>query len=83
MDRLDDTDPKARAVQLRLYAAMSPAQKLRRMNDLTLAANMLALAGLRERFPSATEGELLLRLARLRLGDELVRRVYGELPSDA
>lgn len=53
------------------------------MNDLTLAANMLALAGLRERFPTATEGELLLRLARLRLGDDLVRRVYGELPSDA
>lgn len=83
MALIDDTDPKARAVQARLYAVMSPAEKLRLMNDLTLAANLVALAGLRERYPTASEGELLLRLARVRLGDDLVRRAYGELPSDA
>jgi hypothetical protein len=82
MVSVDDTDPKARGVQARLYAAMSAAEKLRLMNDLTLAANLLSLAGLRERYPAASEGELLLRLARVRLGDELVRRAYGELPSD-
>jgi hypothetical protein len=38
---------------------------------------MLALAGLRERFPEADERELLLRLAVLRLGADLVWRAYG------
>jgi hypothetical protein len=43
-----------------------------------LAANRMALAGLRLRHPERTDGELLLQLARLRLGDDLVRRVYGD-----
>jgi len=80
--RLDDTDANARQVQSRLYAAMSPAEKLRRMSDLTAAANHLALVGLRARHPGEPDGQLLLRLARLRIGDDLVRRAYGELPSD-
>jgi hypothetical protein len=38
----------------------------------------MALAGLRLRHPERTDGELLLQLARLRLGDDLVRRVHGD-----
>jgi hypothetical protein len=60
-----------------LYAAMTPGEKLRRMSELTLAANQLALAGLAARHPEESRQELLLRLARLRLGDELVDRAYG------
>lgn len=79
---VDDTSPDARAVVARLYAEMSPAEKLARVRDLTFAANRLSLAGLRLRHPEESEGMLLLRLARLRLGDGLVRRAYGERPSD-
>jgi hypothetical protein len=74
---LDDTSADARAVMRRLYASMSPAEKLKRMSELTLAANQLALAGLRMRYPDEADAELLLRLARTRLGDELTDRVYG------
>lgn len=74
---LDDTSDDARAVMRRLYAAMTPAEKLKRMNELTVAANRLALAGLRSRHPEESEGALLLRLARVRLGDDLSDRVYG------
>lgn len=41
---------------------------------------MLALAGLRAQYPQATEAELRRRLASLLLGEELARRVYGDLP---
>jgi len=80
---LDDTNPAARAILTAVYARMSPAEKLECMRAVTLAANRLALAGLRERYPDADEGTLLLRLAQRRLGDELTRRAYGSLPSDA
>lgn len=56
---------------------MSLAEKCEAIRDITRTVNELALAGLRSRHPHAGEGELLLMLARLRLGDELVERVYG------
>lgn len=75
--QLDDTSADARTVLRELYASMSAAEKLQRMSELTLAANQLALAGLAARYPGESRQQLLLRLARLRLGNELVDRVYG------
>lgn len=51
--------------------------KATRVVELTQAACILALAGLRGRYPAAQESELLLRLAVLRLGAETVHRAYG------
>jgi hypothetical protein len=42
--------------------------------------NMLALTGLRAQYPQAAEAELRRRLAGLLLGEELARKVYGDLP---
>ena len=75
--QLDDTSTDVRRVQQALYALMTPAERLRRMSQLTLAVNELALAGLTARYPDESRQGLLLRLARLRLGDDLVDRVYG------
>lgn len=75
--QLDDTSPDARATLRALYSSMTPAEKLKRMSELTLAANELSLAGLAARHPEESRPELLLRLARLRLGDELVDLAYG------
>lgn len=72
-----DTDAETLEVLFELYRRMTPSQKLERVRELTLMVNGLALAGLRRRHPGESEGELLLRLARLRLGDEVVDRVYG------
>jgi hypothetical protein len=80
MDRaqqLDDTSADARRILREIYASMTPAEKLRQMSAVTLAANQLALAGLAARHPDASRSQLLLRLARLRLGDDLVDRAYG------
>jgi hypothetical protein len=76
-----DTTPDAWAKQFELYRRMSPAEKARVLRDITLAANTFALAGLRQRHPHASEGELLLRLAVLRLGEDLVAQAYHWRPS--
>jgi hypothetical protein len=75
--QLDDTSTDARRVQHELYASMTPFEKLMRMSELTVAVNQLALAGLAARHPDESRQQLLLRLARLRLGDDLVDRAYG------
>jgi hypothetical protein len=46
--------------------------------QLNASARMLALAGLRSRYPQASEAELRFKLAGLLLGDELAHKVYGE-----
>jgi hypothetical protein len=74
---LDDTSSDARRVQHELYASMTPSEKLTRMRELTMAGNQLALAGLAARHPGESRQQLLLRLARLRLGDDMVDRAYG------
>lgn len=75
-----DTSADALAKQVELYRGMSAADKARQFCDATLTANALALAGLRRRHPGAGESELLLRLAVLCLGEELVVHAYGWRP---
>lgn len=76
-DPASDTTPEAGAVHARLLANLTPAERAARVRELTLGASMVALAGLRGRHPQATEAELLLRLAVVRLGAAVVERVYG------
>jgi hypothetical protein len=47
--------------------------------QLNASVRTLALAGLRSRYPQASEAELRRRLASLLLGDETARKVYGEI----
>lgn len=47
--------------------------------QLNASAHTLALMGLRSQHPQASEAELRRRLASLLLGDELARKVYGDL----
>jgi len=75
-----DTSPEAEAVRFDLYRRMSPAEKARRVAELTAAASRYALAGLRQRYPAASAQALWLRLAALRLGADVVERAYGWRP---
>ncbi|HET9589914.1 MAG TPA: hypothetical protein VFO91_14105 [Anaerolineales bacterium] len=74
-----DTHPKVEALQIELWRQASPTRKMHMLAQLNASARMLALAGLRSRYPNATETELRRRLADLLLGEELARKVYGEL----
>ncbi len=78
-----DTHPKIQALQIELLRTASPARKMEMLGQLNASARMLALSGLRTRYPNAGEQELRRRLAGLLLGEELARRVYGDLPDAA
>jgi hypothetical protein len=66
----------AERVQLELLRRMTPAEKLERMRQLTLAVQQLAFAGCQQ-YPDATDDEIWLRLAARRLGPEWVKKAYG------
>ncbi len=74
-----DTHPKMEALQIQLWRQASPTRKMHMLAQLNASAHTLALMGLRSRYPHANEAELRRRLAGLLLGEELARKVYGEL----
>ena len=74
-----DTHPKMEALQIQLWRHASPTRKMQALAQLIASARILALTGLHSRFPNANEAELRFKLAGLILGDELARKVYGEI----
>jgi len=75
-----DTDPCAERIQIELLRKASPARKLELLAQMNETVRALALSGLKQRHPQASEAELRRRLADLLLGAELAQRVYGALP---
>ena len=65
-------------MQIELWRGMSPLSKLQAVSALTRSVLQLSLAGIRQRFPGATDPECRIRLARLTLGHELAERVFPE-----
>jgi hypothetical protein len=74
-----DTSREAEDMQVRQWRAMSSVEKARLITSLCRMADAMAIAGLRQRHPAATERECFLRFAALKLGRELAERVYPEL----
>jgi hypothetical protein len=73
-----DTTRQAEEMQVKLWRGMSPLSKVQAVSALTRSVLQLSLAGIRQRFPGATDSECKIRLARLTLGPELAARVYPE-----
>ncbi len=80
---LSDTHPKILALQIELLRKVTPARKLEMMAELNASVRLLALSGLRSRYPHANERELRRRLAGLLLGEELASKVYGSIDDSA
>lgn len=74
---LSDTPPSIIARHDELLRELGEVGRLERSRQLTLAVQRLAFAGMRARFPQASDDEIWLRLAVERLGPDLVRRIYG------
>ena len=72
---INDTDPKAEAVQMEILRRMSPARKLQLVMSLNDTCRQMALAGLRMRNPEASEEELAQKLSEQILGKELAEKV--------
>jgi hypothetical protein len=72
-----DTSPEAWQVWLDLVRKMTPAERLQRALELSNTVRELAIAGIREQHPGASEREIFLLFAQRQLGDDLFRNVYG------
>jgi len=77
-----DTRPEAEHVQIELLRQTPSWRKLQMVGEMNQTVRTLALSGLRQRFPHATDTELRRRLADLLLGEELAAQVYGKRGAD-
>jgi hypothetical protein len=73
-----DTTAEVEQRQIEAWRRLSPLERLRLVADTTRAVTSLSLAGIRHRYPHASERECFLRLAAIRLGVETTRRIYPE-----
>jgi hypothetical protein len=74
-----DTPDDIERRQIEQWRIMSPAQKAAIVSGLTRAAYALAFAGIRQRYPNASDREQFLRVALITLGSELARKAYPEI----
>ena len=73
-----DTSPDADAFQIEAYRRMGGAGRAQVMFRLSELARRTSEAGIRARHPGYDDGQVLLALARLLHGDELVRRAWPD-----
>ena len=76
---LPDTRPEAEAVLINLLRQALSWRKLEMVDQLNQSVKLLALAGLRQRFPQDDDERIRRRLADLLLGEDLALKVYGPL----
>ena len=74
-----DTHPQAEAVLVHLLRSAPSWRKLEMVDQLNQSVKLLALSGLRQRYPSENEAQLHRRLADLLLGEDLACKAYGPL----
>ncbi len=72
-----DTDPRAREVWMEVLRSKTPGERIDIAFNLTEFALRMAESGVRARYPGASEREIFLRSAALRLPRELMIRAYG------
>jgi len=73
-----DTSADVERLQIEAWRRMSPLEKAGIMSQATSDVLTLALSGIRQRYPEASERECFIRLAALQLGPTLVRQVYPD-----
>jgi hypothetical protein len=76
-----DTSPQAEDVLVRLAREMPARRKFQLAASMTETVRRLAVAGIRERHPNATEDEVRKRYAALVLPRDLVVPAFGWDPA--
>ncbi|HSF14809.1 MAG TPA: hypothetical protein VLK65_04590 [Vicinamibacteria bacterium] len=75
--RLLDTDANVHGFHINLMRQAEGWRKLQLADQLHKSLMTFTLAGLRARYPDASQGELRRRLADILLGVALAERAYG------
>ncbi len=73
-----DTSPEAQAVQDAAYRRMGAYGRVDAAFRLTASARALTAAGVRHRHPDYSDDQVNAAVARLILGDDLVRQVWPD-----
>jgi hypothetical protein len=76
-----DTTPEAERVIIEALRQMPVWRKAEMLTAINRAAQEWTLAGLRARYPEATEAELRLRLGALRVDRQLMIKLFGWDPA--
>jgi len=76
---LDDTDPEAERVHLRLLRAASPSRRLQLALSLSRTVMSLSRGGLARSQPGVSPEEIALRFVALNYGPQLADDVRGYL----
>lgn len=74
----EDTPFEVEQVQIDGWRKMTPQDKMRLISGICRAVEEAAFEGLRRRHPLAGDRELFLRMALLKLGDELAVEAFPE-----
>ncbi len=77
--RISEPLSKMEGLQIQLLREATPMRKMEMLAELNASARLLALSGLRSRYPNAGELELRRRLAGYLLGEDVACKVYGEI----
>ena len=77
-----DTHPDIERLQIERLRQMPTWRKMALMAEMTESVRALALAGLRQRYPTDTPAQRRRRLADLLLGSDLAARAYGPFPEE-
>ena len=73
----EDTHPEIEEILLEAYRKMSPAEKWKRVNELTISVQQLALARIKKQYGDISEREQKLRLAALWIDRDLMIDAFG------
>ncbi len=79
---ISDTNPESEKVLIDILRNMPPARKGDLVFGILQMGRDIEIAGLRYRFPNATEEQIRLLLAKQRLGNKLFKEIYGEKTSE-
>jgi hypothetical protein len=78
--RSADTPPESHRRQIEAYRAMEPARRVELAVEMSEAVWELAAAGVRARHPGYDQPTVVWAVRRMRLGDQLFRRVWPDAP---
>ena len=73
-----DTEPEVERIQVALWREMSALEKTRIVAEASTSIRDLSLAGIRLRYPKASEDECRLRYALITLGRSVACQAYPE-----
>ena len=79
VEGVSDTRPEIKALLCGLLRQATPARKLAMVGQMNQTVIILALSGLRSRYPNDSPEILRRRLADLVLGPALASKVYGPI----